>query len=141
MLWEMSKMNWSTAREISGRAYPIPTLSRCWRPSRQHLPDTAPGTDRKTHPCASSCPCLAAFQLLLQATPVGALHRGGLAGGAQLAPDPDPAHREVPAAACRGRKMQLYPADLELFWHAKERHCCSKYVEKQGIKLSFFPFE
>lgn len=91
VLWEMSKMNWSTAREISGRAYPIPTPSQCWRPSQQHLPGTAPGTDRKTHSRASSCPCLAAFQLLLQARPVGALHRGGLAGGAQLAPDQDPA--------------------------------------------------
>lgn len=112
VLWEMSKMNWSTAGEISGRAYPIPSPSRCWRPSQQHLPGTAPGTDRKTHPCASSCSCLAAFQLLFQARPVGALHRRGLARATQLAPDPDPAHREVLAAACR-EKMQFYPADLE----------------------------
>lgn len=33
--------------------------------------------------------------------------------------------------------MQLYPADLELFWHVKEWHCCSKYVEKLGIKMLF----
>lgn len=131
VLWEMSKMNWSTAREISGRAYPIPTPSRCWRPSQQHLPGTAPGTGRKPHPCASSCPCPAAFQLLLQA-PRGAGRRSP--AGSQSRPSTQA------SAGCslQREKMQLYPAELELFWHVKEWHCCSKYVEKPGIKLGFF---
>lgn len=59
---------------------------------------------QKTTPMCKFLPRLADFQLLLQARPVGALHQGGLAGGAQLAPDPDPAHREVLAAACRERR-------------------------------------
>lgn len=133
VLWEMSKMNWSTAKEISGRAYPIPTPSPCWRPSQQHLPGTAPGTGRKPHPCASSCPCPAAFQLLLQA-PRGAGRRSPAGSRSR------PSTQASAGCSLQREKMQMYPADLELFWHVKEWHCCSKYVEKLGIKLGFFFF-
>lgn len=143
MLWEkMLKRDWSTASEISGRAYPIPSLGVPGGRASSTCQTRYWGLTEKHPPLCKLLSLRCCLQLLRPGRVSGDLctERGWREEPYQL-----------PIRAWHTGTGQMQPVDgedavvpdranRELFGQVKEWHCCSKYIQKQEIKFYIFSF-